>query len=329
VVRQLDGFAWLDSAGSARSPFFELGAAARLTADGASAFLAAGRSLSQVLEGAASGTRQSFDLGVTLELRARFAHADTAAANAVGMLRGRDPRRRDEFVVYTAHLDHVGVGPAVSGDSVYHGAIDNAGGTATLIALARASAEMARRPRRSILFVAVTGEEKGILGSDYFVHNPPGRLDRLVTNVNMDNYVMLHPVRDFVIYGAPYSTLGGVADRVLAGMGLATSADPAPEQTIFTRSDHYTFMRRGVPGVMLFTGIASGDGAGRDGSRVLRDWLANIHHTPRDVTDQAIDWNAAVTYARADFLIGYAAAEGERPRWNGAYFFHDRRPGVP
>jgi len=326
VERQLDGFAWLDSSGAPHTRFFELGAAARLTFDGADAlFRAAGRGLPAVLEALGSGKPQSFDLGVSLELRAEFAHADTAAANAVGVLRGRDPTLRDEFVVYSAHLDHVGIGPAVNGDSVYHGAIDNAGGTATLIALARAFASLPERPRRSIIFVAVTGEEKGILGSDYFVHHPPVPLERLVANVNMDNYVMLYPIRDFVVYGAQYSTLGKVAETELGRLGIATSPDPAPEQTIFTRSDHYTFMRRGIPGLMLFTGIASGDGAGRDGSRVLRDWLGRIHHTPRDVVDQAIDWNAAVTYARANFLIGRAVANGERPRWNGTYFFQDRQ----
>lgn len=330
AVRQLDGFGWLDSAGTPHSLFFEQGPVVRMSASGGGALLSrAGRSLSEVIEGLQRGTPQSFELPVQLSLRAEFRHADTASANVVGLLRGSDPRLRDEYVVYTAHLDHVGIGPSVDGDSVYHGALDNAGGTAVLMAIARAYATLPRPPRRSVLFVAVTGEEKGILGSDYFAHHPPVPLDQIVANVNMDNYLMLHPVRDFAAYGADYSTLGDDVRQALTRLELQLSADPAPEQTIFTRSDHYPFMRLGVPGVMLFTGRGSGDGK-RDGSQVLRAWLGNVHHTPRDAMGQGIDWGAGVTYARANFLIGYQVAnQRRRPQWRGSSFFREQRPASP
>jgi Zn-dependent M28 family amino/carboxypeptidase len=215
----------------------------------------------------------------------------------------------------------VGMGRPVNGDSVHHGALDNAGGTATLLALARAFSSLPTRPRRSMLFVAVTAEEKAILGSDYFVHHPPVPRDRIVADINMDNYLMLAPVRDLAVYGGSYSTLGDVAQKAFAQLGIAVSEDAAPEQTIFTRSDHYPFLLAGIPAVMLFNGKASGDSAG-DGSALLRRWLANIHHTPRDRVDQGILWEAGVSYARANFLIGYQVANATaRPALKGRPFF--------
>jgi Zn-dependent M28 family amino/carboxypeptidase len=297
----------------------------RLTTAGATRlFQAAGRPLTEMLGALQQDQSKSFDLGMELGLSARFRQIDTASANVVGLLRGSDPALRNEYVVYTAHLDHVGKGRPVDGDSVNHGAIDNAGGTASLLAVARAFGSLPEPPRRSILFVAVTAEEKGILGSFYFANHPTVPAGQIVANVNMDNFLMLHPVRDLAAYGASYSTLDTVVSRSLAQLNLAPSPDAAPEQTIFTRSDHYPFLRRGIPAVMLFNGQASG-GNGQDGSAVIRQWLGRVHHTPRDRIDQGIDWNAGVTYVRANFLIGYEVANAkERPRLKGRYFFQDK-----
>jgi Zn-dependent M28 family amino/carboxypeptidase len=248
----------------------------------------------------------------------------------VGLLRGGDPKLANEYLIYSAHLDHVGLGTPVEGDSVYHGAIDNAGGTAVLMALARAYIELPR-PKRSIVFLAVTGEEKGILGSDYFIHNPPIDPGAIAANVNLDNFLMINPVEDFVAYGAEYSTVGDEVARAFARLGVRSSEDPLPWMTIFTRSDHYPFMRMGVPGVMLFPGKASGDGQ-RDGSAAQRAWFDTIHHTPRDRIDQPIDWGAGVRYAEANLMIGLGIANAPtRPSWRGRPFFleTDHRPATP
>ena len=195
--------------------------------------------------------------------------------------------------------------------------------------MARAFKSLPTPPRRSVLFVAVSGEEKGILGSDYFVRHAPVPADRIVANVNMDNYLMLAEVKDLAAYGASYSTLDEVVKKSLGQLGIAVSPDAAPEQTIFTRSDHYPFMRRGIPAVMLFNGQQSGD-KGRDGATMLRQWLGNVHHTPRDTYEQGIDWGAGVSYARANFLIGYEVATAtERPRWKGNFFFMERSRTLP
>lgn len=323
-MRQLSGFSWLTREGEPRLLYFEENATVRLSTAGATAlFELAGQSLTEVLAQVQQGSSRSFELPLSLSLSVRFSQTDTAASNVVGLLRGSDPLLWEEYLVYTAHLDHVGIGRPLDGDSINYGALDNAGGTATLLAMARAFTSLPTPPRRSVLFVAVTAEEKGILGSHYFVHHPPVDVGRIVANVNMDNYLMLYPVRDLAAYGAAYSTLDTVVRGSLQRLGVALSEDAAPEQTIFTRSDHYPFMRHGIPAVMLFNGRASG-GDGKDGSTVLRQWLAGVHHSPRDRMDQGIDWNAGVTYARANFLIGYSIAnQPEKPRWRGRYFFMD------
>ena len=318
---QLEDFAWLDPDGTPHSPFFETGMAVRLTDTGTERLLrAAGRSLPEVMAALARGP-VAFPIDARLSVDATFTQRDLTVSNVAGVLPGADPALRDEYVVYSAHLDHVGVGTPVQGDSVYHGAIDNAGGTATLMALARAFAGMPR-PRRSILFLAVTGEEKGILGSDYFVHHPPVARAAIVADLNLDNFVMTAPLRDLTAYGARYSTLDDDARRAFQALHLAESDDPLPAMTIFTRSDHYPFMRAGIPALMLFPGaLSSRDPSGRETQRA---WFDHVHHTPRDRYDQGIDWRVGVTFAEANLLIGRAVADRTaRPRWRGRFFFHD------
>jgi len=172
--------------------------------------------------------------------------------------------------------------------------------------------------------VAFTAEEKGILGSDYFVHNPPVPLKQIVADVNCDNFLMLYPVKDVAPIGAKYSTLMNDVTEAATHLGIALSADAAPDHPIFSLSDQYAFMRLGVPAVFLFNGMKSGDGK-RTGGRVIEDWLATIHHTPKDTIDQGIDWGAAVSYVRLNFLIGYDVAnDSQRPQWSGHYFFQER-----
>ena len=321
---QLEGFDWPDAQGQARSPFFEAGVVVRLTDRGTEAlFESAGRSFPEVAAALAKG-QVTFPTHASLHLRARFRHRPVIASNTAALLEGSDPRLKHEYLVYSAHMDHIGVGEPVDGDSVYHGAIDNAGGTAVMMAVARAFAT-GPRPRRSIIFLAVTGEEKGILGSDYFVHHPPVPIEQIVADVNLDNFVLTDPVKDLVAYGAAYSTLDSVANRVIRGMGLGVSEDALPWMTIFTRSDHYTFMRRGVPAVMLFPGKASGLGT-QTGVEAQRAWFDHIHHTPRDRFDQAIDWKGAVLYGEANLRLGYAVANASgRPSWRGTkpWFFRE------
>jgi Zn-dependent M28 family amino/carboxypeptidase len=218
-------------------------------------------------------------------------------------------------------MDHLGIGPAVDGDSVYHGSLDNAGGTAEVITMARAFASLPSAPKRSILFVTVTGEEKGLLGSDYFVHYPPVPRDKIVADINIDNFLMLNPVKDLSAIAADYSTLARNVQEAFAQLEITLSPDPVPSEAIFTRSDQYSFLRFGIPSVFLFNGAKSGNG-NQTGSEITLYWLRNIHHTPKDNMSQGIDWNAGVTFAKANFLVGYHVAnQTDRPSMKGHYFF--------
>jgi Zn-dependent M28 family amino/carboxypeptidase len=323
-VGQLEGFAWLDTGDVPRSVFFEKAATVRLTDRGTAMLLeAAGHSLAEVTAALAKGPF-SFPIDGTLSLEAQFIQQNTSSPNVIGLLEGADPKLKHEYVVYSAHLDHVGVRSPVDGDSVYHGAIDNAGGTAVMMGVAQAYTKLPR-PKRSILFVAVTGEEKGILGSDYFAHHPPVPASSIVADVNLDNFVITHPFKDLTVYGAKYSSLDADAAAVSKALGVGISDDPLPWMTIFTRSDHYTFMRVGIPSVMFFPGKASGRD-GKSGVETQRYWFDHIHHTPRDRIDQGIDWKAAARYGDANLLMGYRIANrANRPTWKAPnYFFREK-----
>ncbi|MGA2000996.1 MAG: M20/M25/M40 family metallo-hydrolase [Terriglobales bacterium] len=328
INRQLDGFGWLDNSGKAHARFFEEGPAGRLTMSGIDALFAGTSHTVKDLAAALAKGPQSFDLPVKMRIHGTMRHSTVESQNVVAVLPGSDPVLRNEYVVYSAHMDHVGIGPAVNGDTVYHGALDNAGGTATIMAAARAFASLPKPPKRSLIFVAVTGEEKGILGSDYFVHNPPVPLEQIVADINCDNFLMLYPVKDIAPIGAEYSTLMNAVKEATAHLGIAISADAAPDQMVFTRSDHFPFMVMGVPGVFFFNGVNSGDGK-RSGGQVINDWLGTVHHTPKDTVGQGINWDAAVSYTRLNFLVGYDVAnDSKRPQWTGHYFFQAPTPAT-
>ena len=153
----------------------------------------------------------------------------------------------------------MGTGEPVDGDAIYNGAYDNASGVAILLEVARVMAAMPTRPRRSVLFLAVTGEEKGLLGSDYFAHHPAVPLSSIVANINLDMVMMLHPLHDVIAFGAEHSTLGTTVEQVVRHLELELTPDPMPEEVIFVRSDHYSFVRKGIPAVFLVSGFRTGD----------------------------------------------------------------------
>lgn len=264
-----------------------------------------------------AGKLRPFDLGARLRLHQATRHTDMRSMNVVGLLRGSDPVLRDEFVVYTAHVDHLGVGTAVNGDSIYNGASDNASGTAGLIEIARSFAAMLGRPRRSILFVGVTGEEAGLAGSDFFVRNPPVAAEKIVANINVDGIAATHPaLADVVAIGGEYSTLGKAAQLATQRVGLELSPDAAPEQLYFIRGDQYSFIKMGIPSVWMMSGNKS-----RDPSidiRAFRNrWNETIYHTPADDMAQGFNWTSATLFTRVQFLIGYIVGNSTaRPSWN-------------
>jgi hypothetical protein len=229
--------------------------------------------------------------------------------NVLGLLPGSDPARAGEVVVLMAHLDHIGVGPEVAGDAIRNGAIDNAMGVATLLEVARALAQAPVKPARSILFAAVTGEESGLLGSQFLARNPVAGT-RAVAVVTLDAPILLYDFTDVIAFGAEHSTMGPIIARAVAAAGVRSSPDPIPEQGVFTRSDHYSFVKEGVPGVFLVTGFANG------GEKLFREYLEKYYHRPNDDMNLPIDWRAAAKFARINYLITRdLAGEAQRPLW--------------
>lgn len=236
--------------------------------------------------------------------------------NVVGIVRGRDPALADEFVVLTAHLDHVGLGAAVDGDAIYNGAMDNASGIATL--LESAKAVVAARPRRSVLFVAVTAEEKGLLGSRYYALTPTVPKAGLVANINMDMFLPLFPMKSLMVLGLDESDLGDDVRAVAAAMNVGVQADPEPQRNRFIRSDQYSFVREGVPALALKIGYEEGSPE----ATIAADWTRLRYHAPSDDLDQPIDRAAAADFtAMIGDLCVRVANRDARPRWNDASFF--------
>jgi Zn-dependent M28 family amino/carboxypeptidase len=287
------------------------------------------RSAAQLADQARSGTLRGFDMPVRLSLAARTRVEPLDSRNVVGLLRGADPALADEYVVHSAHLDHVGIGAEVDGDAIYNGALDNALGVAIMTEAARELAAAKDAPRRSQLFVAVTAEEQGLLGSQWFARHPTIPGGALVANINIDMPVLTAPSRDIVPIGVEHSTLKSVVDAAAREIGVKVSADPFPEETVFVRSDQFSFVREGIPAIYLDGGIEGADPE-RD-PRVSATWfMRNCYHRPCDQPDLPIHYDDAARLARVSARIAHGiAAADARPAWNDGDFFGERFGGQP
>ena len=322
---------WLDAAGR---PHRTGPGGAILSRKAAEAlFVGAPHSLAEVFANAEAGRVQSFELPVQASLRSTNRRERTESPNVVAVLRGSDPRLREEYVVLSAHLDHLGMAGPAGGDSINdstndsisdsinNGAYDNASGVAILLEVAHAFARLPVAPRRSVLFLAATGEEQGLNGSGFFAHDPPGRI---VADVNLDMFLMLYPLRDIVAFGAEHSSLGLTVEEAARELGIAVSPDPFPEEVMFIRSDHYSFVQEGIPAIHLTGGFATGDPA-VDGRALWDTWMRQVMHRPGDDMSQKIDFGAGVQFAKLNFLISYLVAQKEQaPSWNPGDFFGEK-----
>jgi hypothetical protein len=282
----------------------------------------AGRTPAQVYEKAAAGERDSFATGSRVVVRTVSRHRAVRSPNVAARLPGSDPQLRAETLVYSAHLDHLGTGAPVDGDRVFNGAVDNASGVAALIEIARAFAARPQAPRRSVLFLAVTGEEVGLLGSDYFAHHPTVPRESIVANINMDGLGLLLGSADVVGIGAESSTLQEALERAAAQLGMPVSPDPVADQLLFIRSDQYSFVRQGIPAVFVNFGFTPVQ-PGQDMAEAFRHWLGTVYHTPRDdMAQRPLDLAAGARLARLNLLLGMVVAgQQERPRWRPGDFF--------
>ena len=243
---------------------------------------------------------------------------DLESQNVAGVLRGSDPARRNEYVVLSAHLDHLGVGGAVNGDTIYNGAMDNASGIAAILEIAQELHESGAKPARSILFVAVTGEEKGELGSRYFAAHPTVPASAMVANVNIDMFLPLFPLKTLMVLGLDESDLGGDIRAVAKELSLAVQADPEPQRNRFIRSDQYSFIKAGIPALSMKVGYE----AGSPQAEIAKKWTAERYHAPSDDLNQPVDRSAADEYVQVvKRLVLRIADRHDRPAWNEASFF--------
>ena len=285
-------------------------------------------SLKAVRGQAAAGKRvRGFPLRATLAISTRSAWDDFTSPNVVGVLPGSDPRLSREHIVLMGHLDHLGlVKNAKPGeDVVYNGALDNAAGIATTIEAAREFVENGKAPRRSVMFVAVTGEEYGLLGAGYLAAHPTVPAEQIVGLVNLDMPLLLYDFSDVVAFGAEHSTIAKAVATAAASMKVASSPDPMPQETLFVRSDHYPFVRQGVPSVFLMTGY------GNDGQQYWKRFLGSTYHSVKDDLTQAIHWEAGARFADLNYRIAREMADADqRPLWyQGDYFGDTFAPKQP
>ncbi len=252
----------------------------------------------------------------TLAVGTRTAFEKLPSSNVVGLLPGSDPKLRDEYVVLSAHLDHIGICPEVAGDTICNGAQDNATGIASLIEEARRFKASGKPPRRSILFLAVTAEEKGLVGADYFARHPTVPIRSIVGDVNLDMPLLTYAFEDMTVYGANRSTLGPIVAAAAGSVGVGMAPDPEPQMGIFVRSDHYRFIQQGVPSVFLWPGQKGPGKAAWDA------FFAKNYHRPSDDMNLPIDWAQAVRFVTVNYTIARAIADNDaRPVWNKGDFF--------
>jgi Zn-dependent M28 family amino/carboxypeptidase len=290
-------------------------------------FQAAGKNLDELKRAAVRHDFRPVDLGARAQLTLENKIRRIQSHNVAGKLTGSDPALKNEYVVYTAHWDHLGVGiPNAKGDKIYNGAQDNASGTAGLIQIARAFKALPKPPRRSILFLAVTAEEKGLLGSRYYAENPIYPLARTLADINMDVLNVYGPTRDITVIGLGNSTLDDVLRKAAAARGRTLRPDPRPEVGSFYRSDHFNFAKQGVPALNTEAGIEYVGRPADWGLKKHEEYTANDYHKPSDEIKP--DWNlaGAVDDLRLLATVGYNVANSDKyPEWAPGTEFKAKR----
>lgn len=278
-------------------------------------FEAAGQDLTAQMAAAKKKGFKAVDLKVKADVSLENEIKKTDSKNVVGILKGK--ARPDEYVIYTAHWDHLGhCKPAPDGDDICNGAIDNATGTAALVALAEAYVK-AGAPDRSVIFLAVTAEESGLLGSKYYAENPIYPLSQTVGGVNMDAFAMAGPAKNVVVVGKGKSQLDAYLEAALKGDGRVAEAEPTPEKGYYYRSDHFSFAKLGVPMIYFEGGEDLVEGGREAGEAAAKDYTDNRYHGPKDEYDPNWDWTGVMGDLKVYYTVGRMMAMTEDwPNWN-------------
>jgi len=259
-----------------------------------------------------------FPLTARIQARAKIIRKDVESANVVAKLPGSDPKLKNEYVVLSSHMDHLGIGEPINGDRLYNGAMDNASGCALNLDIANALQRTHAKLSRSVLFVFVTAEEKGLLGSKYFASNPTVPKDSMVADINTDMFLPIFPLKILTVYGLAESNLGDMVQQVAQSDGVEVQPDPEPLRNIFIRSDQYSFIRQGIPSIAMKVGFTSGS----PDAEMAKKWLTERYHAPSDDLNQPVDLIAAGKFE--DIVQGLTvrvANDPHRPEWKGDSLF--------
>lgn len=284
-------------------------------------FMHSGRNYEEVISSLKKGIPSSFELAHQLYTSYNSMHSDIESYNVAGLIPGSDEVLKNEYVVHSAHLDHLGIGKVVNGDSIYNGAHDNASGVASLLEIARIYKSSGARPRRSVIILMVTAEEMGLVGSSYFAANPTVPKNSIVADVNTDMPTIIAPLLSIVPLGAEHSSLVNNVKFAAKYLGLTVEKDPEPSENRFIRSDQYSFVMSGIPALHIKYGNRT-DEPGFDFINYVKKWRAKYYHQSADGMDGVFNFTAAKTYVKLNFLISYSIAQTtERPKWNEGDLF--------
>lgn len=290
-------------------------------------FTGSGHNLQELLD-IAKDRKQlpHFPLAVSIKAKTKVDKKVMESANLVARLPGSDPSLKNECVVLSAHIDHIGIGEPINGDRIYNGAMDNGSGSALLLDLAASLKKSPEKLKRSVLFVWVTGEEKGLLGSKYFTSHPTVKAESMVADINTDMFLPIVPLKVVTILGLNESDLGEEARATAESLGVKPQADPEPERNAFIRSDQYNFIRHGIPGVAMHVSFEKGSPE----QKIFKNWLTQRYHAPSDDLNQPIDLSAAAKFEEiVRTLMVRVANDDQRPQWKQNSFFRRyAQPGV-
>lgn len=292
-------------------------------------FRLAGKDFDAMHKAAVSRDFKPVPLGAQVSISIKSAIRTIDSQNVVAKWPGADPKLKNQYVVYTAHWDHLGIGPEVNGDRIYHGAVDNASGVAGLLELAKAYTKVRPAPRRSILFVSVTAEEKGLLGSQYYAEHPLYPLTHTAAEINMDGLNVLGRTRDITVIGLGNSTLDDFVQAVAAEQGRSVKPDPEPEKGYYFRSDHFNFAKQGVPALDPGEGV---DFIGKPegwGLQMREKYTAEDYHKPSDKVKPDWDLSGAVEDLQLLFSVGYRVTNADQlPVWKPGSEFKAKREAM-
>jgi Zn-dependent M28 family amino/carboxypeptidase len=312
VSMELVGEEFNETAGEQLSMVFNPAAAEKL-------FAGSGHTFAEIVDLAKAGQQlPRFPLTASIRTTTKVEEKEVDSANIVARLPGTDPALKNEYVVLSAHIDHIGVGEPINGDRIYNGAMDNASGCAALLDVAASLKQSPEKLKRSLLFVFVTGEEKGLLGSKYFTAHPTVDAKSMVADINIDMFLPIVPLKVLTVYGLQESSVGDVATQAAKARGIRVQPDPEPQRNSFIRSDQYNFIRHGVPAVAMKVGFDPDSPE----QKLFKDWLTYRYHAPSDDLDQPVDLSAAAGYEEIIRAMMISLADNpSKPQWNADSFF--------